>query len=97
MACYWFWRSDHTRPKLSTHSALKPNLAQVRVLLAHALIVSFARPFKTFFSPFPIVSGRSHRFYNLGSLSERVCAICDACEQKTAGRNEQNFGRVSSD
>jgi len=57
----WFWRSDHGGPKLGTHSALKPNLPQVRVLLAHSLIVSCARPFKTFFSPYPIVNSRRHR------------------------------------
>ena len=61
LGCCWFWRSDHAGPKLSTHSALKPNLAQVRVLLAHSFIVSCARPFKTFFSPYPIVSSRRHR------------------------------------
>jgi hypothetical protein len=61
LGCCWFWRSDHGGPKLGTHSALKPNLPQVRVLLAHSLIVSCARPFKTFFSPYPIVNSRRHR------------------------------------
>jgi uncharacterized membrane protein YfcA len=29
--------------------------------LAHSLIVSCARPYKTFFSPYPIVGSRRHR------------------------------------
>jgi lipid-binding SYLF domain-containing protein len=46
----------------SARSALKPNLAQLDIVLAHALIAGFARPLEAFFRQFPIVSGRRHRF-----------------------------------
>jgi hypothetical protein len=48
--------------KLGLFSALKPNPAKAGILFTHGLIAGFARPFKTFFCPFSIVSGRRHRF-----------------------------------
>jgi hypothetical protein len=56
LGCCWFWRSDHAGPKLGSHSALKPNLAPVRVLLAHSFIVSCARPPSISFETFIMIS-----------------------------------------
>jgi hypothetical protein len=53
-----FWLSERAGPKLSACSTFKPNLAQLGVVLAHAHIAGFVRPFETFFGQFPIISGR---------------------------------------
>ena len=72
-------RSEHGRSKLSARSALKPNLAQLGVVLAHAHVASFARPFETFLRQFPIVSGPRHRFVSSPRLRSGIW-ICDALE-----------------
>lgn len=54
------WRSDPARAKLSARSTLKPNQAQLSVVVAHTQVAGFACPLKTFFSQFPIVGGRRH-------------------------------------
>ncbi len=55
------WRGNRARANVSTGSTLKPNLAQLSVVLAHARIASFVRPLETFLRQFLIVSGRRHR------------------------------------
>ena len=56
-----FWRPGCGGSKFSARSTLKPNLAQLGVVLAHAHIAGFMRPLETFIRQFPIVSGRRHR------------------------------------
>jgi hypothetical protein len=57
-----FWRCNHARSKLSAVGTLKPNLAQLGVMLANGHIAGFMRRFETLFRQFPIMSGCRHRF-----------------------------------